>query len=121
MTEGTGKEASGSRLRRRRQDRHRAEGASDGGGYGGGRYVGSFIGFLPAEDPQVLVCVILDEPQRVSTAARRGADLHEARAVRRRAPQDPARVDVPDRAAKTAAKAPAKAGVGPVSDQGARD
>ena len=35
---------------------------SDGKGYAADKYVGSFIGFLPAEDPQVLILVILDEP-----------------------------------------------------------
>lgn len=34
----------------------------DGRGYAGGKYVSSFIGFLPAEDPQVLISVIIDEP-----------------------------------------------------------
>jgi len=33
-----------------------------GRGYAEGKYVGSFIGYLPAEDPQVLVCVTIDEP-----------------------------------------------------------
>lgn len=36
--------------------------APGGGGYASGLYVGSFIGYLPAEDPQVLVCVTIDEP-----------------------------------------------------------
>lgn len=34
----------------------------DGRGYSGGGYMGSFIGYLPSEDPQVLVCVTLDRP-----------------------------------------------------------
>lgn len=33
-----------------------------GGGYKGGGYVGSFIGYLPAEDPQVLICITVDQP-----------------------------------------------------------
>ncbi len=37
--------------------------AEGGGGYIGGKYVGSFIGYLPADDPQVLVCVTIDEPR----------------------------------------------------------
>ncbi len=32
------------------------------GGYYGGRYVASFIGFLPAGDPRIVVAAILDEP-----------------------------------------------------------
>lgn len=34
-----------------------------GGGYDPGRYVSSFIGFAPVEDPKVLVSVMIDEPQ----------------------------------------------------------
>ncbi|HEX8930690.1 MAG TPA: penicillin-binding protein 2 [Actinomycetota bacterium] len=33
-----------------------------GGGYLPGAYVGSFIGFAPAEDPRVVVAVVLDRP-----------------------------------------------------------
>lgn len=36
---------------------------SGGRGYAAGKYVGSFIGFLPAEDPQVVICVTMDEPR----------------------------------------------------------
>lgn len=39
-----------------------AQKAVPGVGYAGGKYVGSFIGYLPADDPQVLVLVSLDEP-----------------------------------------------------------
>lgn len=37
----------------------------DGRGYESGRYIASFIGFAPVEDPQVLVLVVIDEPQDV--------------------------------------------------------
>lgn len=33
-------------------------------GYAAGKYVASFSGFLPAEDPRVLIVVTLDEPSR---------------------------------------------------------
>ncbi|MBN1193598.1 MAG: penicillin-binding protein 2 [Coriobacteriia bacterium] len=33
-------------------------------GYEGGKYVASFSGFLPAEDPRVLIIVNIDEPSR---------------------------------------------------------
>jgi cell division protein FtsI (penicillin-binding protein 3) len=32
-------------------------------GYAEGSYVGSFIGYLPAEDPRLLICVTIDEPR----------------------------------------------------------
>lgn len=42
-----------------------AQKAGDSGlGYKPGAYVSSFIGALPAEDPQLLVYVVLDEPKR---------------------------------------------------------
>lgn len=40
-----------------------AQKAIPGVGYGGGKYIGSFIGFLPADDPELLVLVIIDEPK----------------------------------------------------------
>ncbi len=36
---------------------------TDGRGYAAGKYVASFSGFLPAEDPQVLIIVNIDEPR----------------------------------------------------------
>lgn len=37
----------------------------DGRGYYAGRYIASFVGFAPAEDPQVVVLVVLDDPSGV--------------------------------------------------------
>ena len=64
VTEGTGGSAAvpGYRVAGKTGTAQKAR--PGGGGYGGGRYVGSFIGYLPAEDPQVLVCVTMDEPKR---------------------------------------------------------
>ena len=36
---------------------------AENGGYSETKYVASFIGFAPAQDPQLLVAVIVDEPQ----------------------------------------------------------
>ena len=36
---------------------------AENGGYSETKYVASFIGFAPAEDPQLLVAVIVDQPQ----------------------------------------------------------
>jgi len=35
----------------------------NGRGYARGTYIGSFIGYLPAENPQLLICVKLDQPR----------------------------------------------------------
>lgn len=40
-----------------------AQKAEPGKGYVAGKYVGSFIGYLPAEDPEIVVSVMLDEPR----------------------------------------------------------
>jgi len=37
----------------------------DGSGYAAGRYVASFVGFGPVEDPQVVILVVLDDPRGV--------------------------------------------------------
>jgi len=34
-----------------------------GGGYGKGRYVTSFAGFFPVEDPEIAILVVIDDPQ----------------------------------------------------------
>lgn len=41
-----------------------AQKAEPGVGYVPGKYVSSFIGFLPADRPEVLIAITLDEPQR---------------------------------------------------------
>lgn len=33
-------------------------------GYVAGKYIGSFIGYLPADDPQLVVLVVIDEPKK---------------------------------------------------------
>lgn len=40
-----------------------AQKAVQGQGYIKGKYMGSFIGYLPAEDPELLVYIVLDEPK----------------------------------------------------------
>jgi len=46
-----------------------------GVGYRGGKYFSSFIGFLPADRPELLIGVMLDEPQRGYYAAKVVAPL----------------------------------------------
>jgi cell division protein FtsI (penicillin-binding protein 3) len=36
---------------------------AEGGGYVPGKYVASFVGYLPADDPMAVILVVLDEPQ----------------------------------------------------------
>jgi cell division protein FtsI (penicillin-binding protein 3) len=35
-----------------------------GGGYAEDKYLASFVGFVPAEDPEIVVLVVIDEPQK---------------------------------------------------------
>lgn len=37
---------------------------TDGRGYAAGKYIGSFLGFLPADDPAVIIVVTIDEPTK---------------------------------------------------------
>jgi cell division protein FtsI/penicillin-binding protein 2 len=62
ITEGTGAEAAvpGYTVAGKTGTAQKAR--EGGGGYAAGKYVGSFAGFLPVEDPQVLIIVSLDEP-----------------------------------------------------------
>lgn len=62
ITEGTGSEAAVPGYAVAGKTGTAQKVRSDGKGYKGGGYVGSFIGYLPAEDPQVLVFVLLDQP-----------------------------------------------------------
>ena len=39
-----------------------AQKAVPGQGFAGGKYVGSFVGFVPADDPKLAIIVIIDEP-----------------------------------------------------------
>lgn len=62
VTEGTGKSAAVPGYAVAGKTGTAQKALPNGGGYRGGKYVGSFIGYLPAEDPQVLICVTIDEP-----------------------------------------------------------
>ncbi|MEN6565806.1 MAG: penicillin-binding transpeptidase domain-containing protein [Veillonellales bacterium] len=42
-----------------------AQKAQENGGYYAGRYIASFVGFAPVEDPQMVVLVVLDDPSGV--------------------------------------------------------
>lgn len=62
VTEGTGKAASVPGYAVAGKTGTAQKALPGGKGYAGGKYVGSFIGFLPADDPRVLICVTIDEP-----------------------------------------------------------
>lgn len=47
----------------------------DGRGYLAGRYVVSFMGFLPADDPEILGIIVVDDPQTHSSVARYGGTV----------------------------------------------
>jgi cell division protein FtsI/penicillin-binding protein 2 len=40
-----------------------AQKALPGVGYASGRYIGSFIGFVPVENPAIVILVVIDEPR----------------------------------------------------------
>lgn len=53
-----------------------------GGGYGAGKYFSSFIGFLPAERPEFVIGVMVDEPKTAYYAAQVAAPLFKKIALR---------------------------------------
>ena len=72
------------RLHARRQDRNRA-GRPSNGGYSDTQFVASFVGFAPAQDPRLLVAVVVDQPagrqllRRHGRGARRSARSRSSR------------------------------------------
>jgi len=56
--------------------------AGPGGSYSDDLYVSSFIGFFPADDPQILISVTLDEPKGEHTGAVTAAPVFKAIAER---------------------------------------
>ncbi len=63
VTEGTGSEAAVSGYTVAGKTGTAQVALPNGRGYAAGTYIGSFIGYLPAEDPQILICVKLDQPR----------------------------------------------------------
>jgi len=126
VTEGTGTEAKVRGYTVAGKTGTAQKALPNGRGYAGGKYVGSFIGFLPAENPQVVVCVLLDEPTNGiyggSVAAPTFSKLSAFTVSHLKIPPSPK----PSKAAKKSAEKSAEtakkpAGVGPVSADGARD
>lgn len=84
-------------------------------GYKAGKYVGSFIGFLPADSPRLTICVTLDEP---SDAIYGGTIA--APAFSRIGAFGMSHLRIPPSTDETMTTS-GDAGVGPVSDKGVRD
>lgn len=120
VTEGTGKAAAVEGYTVAGKTGTAQKALPGGRGYAGGKYVGSFIGYLPAEDPQVLVCVTIDEPSNAIYGGTVAAPTFSAVAG-----FAVSHLKVPPsstlRKPKAAAQASATAGVGLVSDDGAKD
>ena len=63
----------------------------NGRGYAKGTYIGSFIGYLPADDPQILICVKLDQPRNAIYGGTVAAPVFSKLAqFSGRSPEDPA-------------------------------
>lgn len=62
VSEGTGTEAAVSGYAVAGKTGTAQKARTDAPGYAAGKYMASFFGYLPADDPQVLIVVILDEP-----------------------------------------------------------
>jgi len=121
VTEGTGKSAkvSGYTVAGKTGTAQKAE--PGGRGYAGGKYVGSFIGYLPSEDPQVVVCVTLDEPRNAIYGGTVAAPTFSKLAA-----FTVAHLKIPPSSAAKPGKGKEKTAeksvdVGPVSDEGSRD
>lgn len=97
-----------------------AQKALEGGrGYAKGKYVSSFIGYLPADDPQVLISVILDEPRNaIYGGAVAAPTFSKVAAFSVSHLKVPPSSVTPKKASQSSQD---EAGVGPVSDEGARD
>ncbi|MDA8354410.1 MAG: penicillin-binding transpeptidase domain-containing protein [Firmicutes bacterium] len=63
VTKGTGSKADVAGYRVAGKTGTAQKPKEDGSGYATGKYVASFIGFAPADDPEVVVYVALDEPE----------------------------------------------------------
>ncbi len=67
-------------------------------GYAGGKYVASFIGFLPAQNPQAVIAVVVDEPKGAYYGAQVAAPVFQRIAQRlmwywKVPPDDPAALE----------------------------
>ena len=71
------------------------------------RYMASFVGFLPASDPKVVIAVSIDEPRTVYGGLAAAPLFQETRAVRDPAALDPRRA--PGRPAAARARTPMRA------------
>lgn len=134
VTEGTGKEAAMAGYVVAGKTGTAQKAIPGGRGYAAGKYVGSFIGYLPAEDPQLLICVTIDEPKNAiyggtvaAPAFRRIAEFSVGHL--KIAPTIRSQETTPAKTGSKGAKSNAKPsagraatqGVGPVSDQGVKD
>lgn len=124
VTEGTGADAEVAGYNVAGKTGTAQKALSGGRGYAGGKYVGSFIGYLPVEDPQVLICVTIDEPTNAiyggTVAAPTFAKLGAFAVAHLKVPPSTSS-EAPTGSTETSAGKPKKQGVGNVSDVEARD
>ncbi len=65
ITEGTGENAQIDSYRVAGKTGTAQKARTDGKGYEKDKYVASFVGFAPVEDPQIAIIVVIDEPKEV--------------------------------------------------------
>ncbi len=128
VTEGTGKGAAVAGYTVAGKTGTAQKAMPGGKGYAGGKYVGSFIGYLPVEDPQVLVCVTIDEPTNAiyggTVAAPTFSRLAQFTVSHLKVPPSspkPADGKGAGKGGKPGSGTDTSAGVGPVSNDGVRD
>lgn len=123
VTEGTGKSASVPGYAVAGKTGTAQKAMPGGGGYAAGKYVGSFIGFLPADDPQVVICVTIDEPRNAIYGGTVAAPVFSTLGAFTMSHLNipPSSSSTAEKAKKGAGAGKTDSGVGRVSDDGARD
>ncbi len=93
---------------------------ANGAGYAPGKYIGSFAGFLPADDPRIMIVITIDEPSGTifggSVAAPAFSRLAQFCVAHLKIPPSAPQAPAAAATSKTAPKTVAKTGNGKVTE-----